>query len=84
MAAKFTTCYRKLRPFWDKEAKAKLKAGRHPLAFEQILTMDDHETHLQTVEYLAKTKRPAIVIAASGMCTGGRVVNYLKALITDY
>lgn len=37
----------------------------------------------QTVEYLAKTARPVIVIAASGMCTGGRVVNYLKALISD-
>ena len=83
LAAKFTTCYRKLRPFWDKEAKAKVKSGRHPLAFEQIVTIDDHETHLQTVAYLSKTKRSAIVIAASGMCTGGRVVNYLKALISD-
>lgn len=83
LAAKFTTCYRKLRPYWDKEAKTKVKAGRHPLAFEQVVTIDDHETHLQTVAYLAKTQRPAIVIAASGMCTGGRVVNYLKALITD-
>ena len=83
LAAKFTECYRKLRPFWDKEAKAKVKTDRHPLAFEQIVTIDDHETHLQTVAYLAKTARPAIVIAASGMCTGGRVVNYLKALISD-
>lgn len=83
LAAKFTECYRKLRLFWDREAKAKIKTGRHPLAFEQIVTIDDHETHLQTVAYLAKTARPAIVIAASGMCTGGRVVNYLKALISD-
>lgn len=83
LAAKFTSCYRTLRPFWDKEAKAKVRVGRHPLAFEQMMTIDDHDTHLQTVAYLAKTKRPAIVIAASGMCTGGRVMNYLKALITD-
>jgi len=83
LAAKFTECYRKLRPFWDKEAKSKLISGRHPLAFDQITTIDDHDTHMQTVKYLAKTVRPSIVIAASGMCTGGRVVNYLKALITD-
>jgi len=83
MAAKFTGFYRKLSAYWDKEAKAKVKSDRHPLSFEQIVTIDDHQTHLQTVEYLAKSTRPAIVIAASGMCTGGRVVNYLKALITD-
>ncbi|KZY56714.1 hypothetical protein A3735_19620 [Oleiphilus sp. HI0061] len=35
------------------------------------------------MNYLAKTARPAIVIAASGMCAGGRIVNYLKALIED-
>jgi len=83
LAAKFTENYRKLRPYWDKEAKLKVNSGRHPLAFDQLRTIDDHKSHLQTVEYLTKTKRVAIVIAASGMCTGGRVVNYLKSLISD-
>ncbi|MBF0266830.1 MAG: MBL fold metallo-hydrolase [Gammaproteobacteria bacterium] len=83
LAAKFTKAYRQLKPFWDKEAKKRLKAKRHPLSFEQLITIDDHKTHLQTVDYLAKTARPAIVLAASGMCTGGRVVNYLKALLED-
>jgi metallo-beta-lactamase family protein len=73
--------YRRLKPYWDAEARSKIKAKRHPLNFEQLLTIDDHKTHLQTVDYLAKTARPAIVIAASGMYTGGRVVNYLKALV---
>ena len=83
LAAQFNTAYRSLKPFWDAEARAKVKAKRHPLSFEQLLTINDHATHLQTVDYLAKTARPAIVIAASGMCTGGRVVNYLKALLPD-
>jgi metallo-beta-lactamase family protein len=83
LAAQFNKAYRSLKPFWDAEARAKVKAKRHPLNFEQLLTIDDHATHLRTVEYLAKTVRPAIVIAASGMCTGGRVVNYLKALLPD-
>jgi len=83
LAAKFTHAYRQLKPMWDKEAKSRLKSSRHPLDFEQLLTIDDHKTHLQTVEYLAKTARPTIVIAASGMCAGGRVVNYLKALLPD-
>jgi len=83
MAADFTQMYRQLRSYWDKEAKRRLKNSRHPLAFEQLITIDDHSTHLQTVEYLAKTKRPTIVISASGMCSGGRVVNYLKAILED-
>ncbi|MFT4766026.1 MAG: metallo-beta-lactamase family protein [Oleispira sp.] len=33
-----------------------------------------------TVEYLRKTGHPAIVIAVSAMCVGGRMQNYLKAL----
>jgi metallo-beta-lactamase family protein len=45
--------------------------------------VDEHKEHLQTVNYLKKTARPTIVIAASGMCSGGRIVNYLKALIED-
>ena len=42
-----------------------------------------HQEHLQGIDYLAKRDKPAIVIAASGMCTGGRVVNYLKRFIED-
>lgn len=82
-AAEFTTGYQGLREHWDREARRKLAAGRHPLAFDQMLTIGDHATHLQTVDYLARTARPAIVIAASGMCSGGRIVNYLKALLGD-
>ena len=35
------------------------------------------------MRYLAESGRPAVVIAASGMCAGGRVVNYLKAMLGD-
>lgn len=83
LAADFTQGYRRLRANWDQEAKQRVASGRHPLAFDQLLTIDDHQTHLQTVEYLAQTARPAIVIAASGMCSGGRIVNYLKAMLGD-
>lgn len=83
LAAEFTNGYQELREHWDREARRKLAAGRHPLAFDQMLTIGDHATHLQTVDYLARTARPAIVIAASGMCSGGRIVNYLKAMLGD-
>ena len=83
LASKFTEVYKKLKPFWDKEATVKINSGRHPLSFEQLTTINSHREHLDTVEYLRKTARPSIVIAASGMCSGGRIVNYLKALIED-
>ncbi len=83
LAAKMTASYRRLRHLWDNEAHRRLNAGRHPLAFEQLYTVESHDEHLQTVAYLANSKRPAVVIAASGMCSGGRVVNYLKALLGD-
>ena len=83
LAARFTDAYNKLKPFWDSEAKRRLKQGRHPLSFEQLHTIDSHLQHLDVVQFLARTRQPAIVIAASGMCQGGRVVNYLKALLPD-
>jgi len=83
MAAQFTQSYRKLKSYWDKEARRKHFSGRHPLSFAQITTIADHKEHTQTVTYLKKHQRPAIVIAASGMCSGGRIVNYLKAFISE-
>ncbi len=83
LAAKFTQSYRELKALWDAEAREKVHSGRHPLAFESMLTIDSHQSHLDTVEYLRKTGRPAVVIAASGMCAGGRIQNYLKALLPD-
>lgn len=83
LAADLTDGYSRLKQHWDREARRKLGAGRHPLAFEQLTTIRDHATHLRTVEYLARTARPAVVIAASGMCSGGRIVNYLKAMLGD-
>ena len=83
MAAKFTEQYKAFKNLWDKEAKQAVNTGRHPLSFDQLYTIDSHDEHLQTIEYLAKRNKPAIVIAASGMCSGGRIVNYLKAFLSN-
>ena len=83
LAAKFTKVYRKLKPYWDEEALQRVKVGRHPLSFENLITVGSHDDHMRLVHYLAKTKKPAIVVAASGMAAGGRIVNYLKAMLGD-
>ncbi|CAM3613328.1 MBL fold metallo-hydrolase RNA specificity domain-containing protein [Halomonas lysinitropha] len=83
LAARFTAVYRELKPWWDAEARSRAGEGRHPLAFDNLYTVDSHAEHQQTVDYLATHHRPAVVIAASGMCAGGRVVNYLKRMLND-
>lgn len=81
LAHRFTDVYRRLRPYWDQEAKQRIARGRHPLSFEQLITVEHHEDSLRFISHLSRTGRPAVVLAASGMCAGGRVVNYLKAML---
>lgn len=83
LASRFTEVYRSLKPYWDEEAIERVLAGRRPLAFDQLLTVDEHDAHLRMVRHLADSARPAVVISGSGMCTGGRIVNYLKAMLHD-
>ncbi|MDG4870722.1 MBL fold metallo-hydrolase, partial [Guyparkeria sp. 1SP6A2] len=48
LAARFARVYRALKPFWDEEARKRVAAGRHPLNFEALYTVDSHEAHEQT------------------------------------
>ncbi|BBM65843.1 MBL fold hydrolase [Vibrio alfacsensis] len=83
LAKQVTKTYRRFKKLWSTEAKNKLNHQRHPLSFEQCITVDNHREHQALVNRLASTDEPAIVVAASGMCEGGRIVNYLEALLPD-
>ncbi|ABZ76066.1 beta-lactamase domain protein [Shewanella halifaxensis HAW-EB4] len=83
MAANFTEQYIEYKNLWDSEAKAVLAQQRHPLDFSQLYTIDSHQDHLAVVNYLSSRQKPAIVIAASGMCTGGRIINYLQRFLAE-
>jgi len=83
LASRFTAAYRELKPFWSQEARDRVQSGRRPLAFEQLITIDSHSDHQRIVNHLTQTARSAIVIAGGGMCSGGRIVNYLKAMLGD-
>ncbi|CAD5377027.1 Metallo-beta-lactamase family protein, RNA-specific [Pseudomonas sp. OF001] len=83
LASRFTEVYQQLQPYWDKEALRRVGKGRNPLGFANLITVDSHSDHLSMVRHLAQSGRPAIVIAASGMCAGGRIVDYLKAMLGD-
>jgi len=83
MAANFTEFYLEFKDLWDAEAKYRVKQGRHPLDFSSVVTIGDHKEHVAVVNYLKTRKKPAIVIAAGGMCNGGRIVNYLESFLPD-
>ena len=83
LGADVTRLYRRFRRVWRKEAQARLQAGRHPLDFSQCVTIDDHGAHEALVHRLQQSGEPAIIVAGGGMCQGGRIVNYLKALLPD-
>ncbi|EKO5169701.1 MBL fold metallo-hydrolase, partial [Vibrio vulnificus] len=83
LAKRVTQSYRRFKKLWGREAKRRLEVHRHPLAFEQCITIDDYRQHKALVNRLASTGEPAIVVAASGMCQGGRIMDYLQALLPD-
>lgn len=83
LASRFTATYKELQAYWDEDARDRLGEGRKPLSFKQLITVDSHDEHMRIVEHLTQTARPAIVIAGNGMCSGGRIVNYLKAMLGD-
>jgi metallo-beta-lactamase family protein len=83
MAANFTEQYKQFKYLWDAEAKRKVAKGRHPLDFKNLTTVNSHKDHMAIINYLATRQTPAIILAASGMCTGGRIVNYLARFLSD-
>lgn len=83
MASAFTELYQELSDLWDAEALARSASGRNPLDFARLHVVASHAEHERVVNFLRSSGEPCIVIAASGMCAGGRMQNYLQALLPD-
>ncbi|MFK3943040.1 MBL fold metallo-hydrolase RNA specificity domain-containing protein [Pseudomonas monteilii] len=83
LAQRITQVYRELHAHWNDDASQRLREGRAPLGFGQLISIDRHADHARVVNYLKSTGKPAIVIAGNGMCSGGRIVAYLKAMLGD-
>ncbi len=81
LAGRFTEIYSQLTEHWGDEARHVLTYDDHPLVFHNLIKVGDQREHLGIISELLDTRRPAIVIAGSGMCSGGRVVNYLKKFL---
>ncbi len=81
LANRLTDIYNGMKEFWDEEAKEVLEIDSQPLVFKNLVEIDRHGEHRDTIEYLKNSGVPAVIVAGSGMCTGGRVVNYLKEFV---
>jgi metallo-beta-lactamase family protein len=79
LGLKITRIYSKLSEYWNKEASRLLEKGDHPINFNHLYSVEHHIEHLKLLDYPG----PAIILAGSGMCTGGRIVEHLKAGIDD-
>jgi metallo-beta-lactamase family protein len=79
LGLEITRLYHTLAPFWDQEAKALYAAGNHPLNFDNLHAVRNYEHHLDLVH----EPGPMIILAGSGMCTGGRIVDHLKHSLGD-
>lgn len=74
-----TKIYSSLSEYWDKEAKELKAKGDHPIDFKNLYSVERFRDHKRLLEM----EGSSIVIAGSGMCTGGRIIDHLKAGISD-
>ena len=73
MAISATQIFRRHRECFDEETWAVISAGRDPFALPGLRMIRD------TTESIAlKQVRGAVIIAGSGMCTGGRIRHHLR------
>ncbi len=75
LGLEITGIYAKLAEFWDREAGELRRSGDHPLTFKGLYGIENPKEHQE----LMRMQGPAVIIAGSGMCTGGRIVDHLIA-----
>jgi metallo-beta-lactamase family protein len=74
MAIDATTIYRRHAECFDEDARAILARGKGPMSFPGLRML--RETSESRA--LNDSWEPAVIIAGSGMCNGGRIVHHLK------
>ena len=79
LSQKATRIYASHREVYNDEARAMLAAGKNPLEYPGMTFVGTPEESMA----LNGTPGPMIIIAASGMCEGGRVLHHLKHCVQD-
>lgn len=74
-----TGIYSRLSEFWDREAAKLHSIGDHPIDFDHLYAVESHRAHRGLLEL----PDAAIIVAGSGMCTGGRIIDHLRNGLGD-
>ncbi|MBR2714130.1 MAG: MBL fold metallo-hydrolase, partial [Kiritimatiellae bacterium] len=79
LSQKATRIYAQHREVYNEEARAMLSGGKDPLVYPGMVFVGTPEESMA----LNDAPGPMIIIAASGMCEGGRVVHHLKNCVRN-
>ncbi|HUG49225.1 MAG TPA: MBL fold metallo-hydrolase [Candidatus Limnocylindria bacterium] len=79
MASRATQVYHRHSDIYDEETRALLESGDSPLEYPGQQFTDTVEQS----KAIRHARRPILVVASSGMLTGGRVMHHLKDFLPD-
>jgi metallo-beta-lactamase family protein len=79
MASLASDVYRRFPGYYDEETADLLASGETPLDYPGARVTKEPEQS----RAIADAPRPMVIVASSGMLTGGRVVHHLRGLIGD-
>ncbi len=72
MAIEATKVFRQFPDFYDEDATRLIEKGDDPFNFDEFYAIQNVEESRRLI-----TKKGVVIMAGSGMCTGGRVVHHL-------
>jgi metallo-beta-lactamase family protein len=78
MAKKATEVFRQYPAFYDEDARRLLDKGDDPFNFPGFHEIESADDSKRLIE-----KRGIVIIAGSGMCTGGRILHHIKNNISS-
>jgi metallo-beta-lactamase family protein len=79
LAVKITDVFKLHPEYLDAEARAMVEGRNSPFEFPELRYVQSVEASKE----VTASRDPAIVISASGMCEGGRVLHHLRGTIRD-
>ncbi|NLW49578.1 MAG: MBL fold metallo-hydrolase [Candidatus Brocadiaceae bacterium] len=79
LSTKATAVHRRHPECYDEEAAALLQKGEDPFRFPTLTYTEDAEESKK----LNDMSGPVIIVSASGMCEGGRILHHLKHSVGD-